>query len=59
MELESAIIRLKELILDTEQCSDERKWVVRHLVELRLRLQERREADNDPQSVFHHLNFIC
>ncbi|XP_044732992.1 differentially expressed in FDCP 8 homolog isoform X2 [Chrysoperla carnea] len=53
VELESAITRLKELILDTEQCSDERKWVVRHLVELRLRLQERREADSDPQ---HPLN---
>ncbi|XP_030761210.1 differentially expressed in FDCP 8 homolog [Sitophilus oryzae] len=48
-ELTKAINRCKELILENEQCSTERKWLVRHLIELRLRLQECKEAMNDPQ----------
>ncbi|GJQ79657.1 hypothetical protein Trydic_g5813 [Trypoxylus dichotomus] len=48
-ELNKAIVRCKELVLNTEQCSTERKWLVRHLIELRLRLQECKEALLDPQ----------
>ncbi|KRT83795.1 C1 domain containing protein, partial [Oryctes borbonicus] len=48
-ELNKAILRCKELVLNSEQCSPERKWLVRHLIELRLRLQECKEALLDPQ----------
>ncbi|CAG9824818.1 unnamed protein product [Phaedon cochleariae] len=48
-ELLTAINRSKDLVLENDQCSPERKWLVRHLIELRLRLQECREAMDDPQ----------
>lgn len=44
-EIERAIIQSKELILNSPQCSDERKWLVRYLVELRLRLEDLKEND--------------
>lgn len=47
-ELEQAIARCRELVLESEQCSVERKWLVRHLIELRLRLQECCDALTDP-----------
>ncbi|KAK9885899.1 hypothetical protein WA026_013773 [Henosepilachna vigintioctopunctata] len=47
-ELNKAIVRCKNLVLQTDNCSTERKWLVRHLIELRLRLQECKEADGDP-----------
>ncbi|KAF5279364.1 hypothetical protein FQA39_LY05474 [Lamprigera yunnana] len=49
VELETAIVRCKDLVLECDQCSPERKWIVRHLIELRLRLQECKEALLDPQ----------
>lgn len=42
-ELEKAIDQCKELVLNSPQCSDERKWLVRYLVELRLRLEDLKE----------------
>lgn len=42
-------MRCKDLVLESDQCSPERKWLVRHLIELRLRLQECREAMADPE----------
>ncbi|KAJ8919760.1 hypothetical protein NQ315_006289 [Exocentrus adspersus] len=48
-ELVQAISRCKDLVLESDQCSVERKWLVRHLIELRLRLQECQEAMSDPQ----------
>lgn len=39
-EIEKAIVQCKELVLSSVQCSDERKWLVRYLVELRLRLED-------------------
>ncbi|KAJ8927940.1 hypothetical protein NQ314_019571 [Rhamnusium bicolor] len=48
-ELLKAINRCKNLVLESDQCSVERKWLVRHLIELRLRLQECKEAMDDPQ----------
>ncbi|CAH1122894.1 unnamed protein product [Ceutorhynchus assimilis] len=48
-DLTQAINRCKELILENFECSIERKWLVRHLIELRLRKQEHREAMADPQ----------
>ncbi|XP_063698978.1 differentially expressed in FDCP 8 homolog [Culicoides brevitarsis] len=47
-ELRSAVEKCKELVLKTEECSYERTWIVRHLCELRLRLQELVEIENDP-----------
>lgn len=46
-DLSNAIDRCKELVLNTDQCSDERKWLVRHLVELRFRLREIEDTLND------------
>ncbi|CAH0404255.1 unnamed protein product [Chilo suppressalis] len=44
-ELEKAAKQCKELVLNTPQCSEERKWLVRYLVELRLRLEDVKEND--------------
>lgn len=46
-ELTNAIERCKELVLNTDECTNERKWLVRHLVELRFRLREMEDADSD------------
>lgn len=46
-ELSKAIELCKELVINTEECSSERNWLVRHLVELRFRLREMEEAVND------------
>jgi hypothetical protein len=43
-DLEKAVEQCKEMVLDSAECSDERKWLVRRLIELRLRLQEMKEA---------------
>ncbi|XP_060520220.1 differentially expressed in FDCP 8 homolog isoform X2 [Cylas formicarius] len=48
-ELLKAINHTKVLILENAQCSLERKWLVRHLIELRFKLQECREAMADPE----------
>ncbi|XP_017778089.1 PREDICTED: differentially expressed in FDCP 8 homolog isoform X2 [Nicrophorus vespilloides] len=48
-ELNKAINRCKDLVLECENISTERKWLVRHLIELRLRLQECKEAHYDPE----------
>lgn len=34
------------MVLDTEECTEERKWLVRRLIELRLRAQELREKSD-------------
>lgn len=46
-DLTNAIECCKQLVLDTDECSNERKWLVRHLVELRFRLREMEDAVND------------
>lgn len=46
-ELTTAIEKCKELVLKTDECSTERKWLVRHLVELRFRLREMEDANID------------
>lgn len=46
-ELTTAIEKCKELVLNTDECSTERKWLVRHLVELRFRLREMEDANVD------------
>lgn len=49
-DLKNAIERCKELVIETEECSTERKWLVRHLVELRFRVRELQDLVDDPQS---------
>lgn len=44
----NAIERCKELVVKTDELSSERKWLVRHLVELRFRLSEIEDMVNDP-----------
>lgn len=50
-DLNNAIVRCKELVIKTDECSDERKWLVRHLVELRFRIQEIEDTVNDPNKL--------
>lgn len=47
-DLENAISRCKELVMSSEECSDERKWLVRHLVEMRFALKELASSMEDP-----------
>lgn len=49
-DLTNAIEKCKELVLSTDECSTERKWLVRHLVELRFRLREIDDANQTDQS---------
>ncbi|KAE8737903.1 hypothetical protein FOCC_FOCC016626 [Frankliniella occidentalis] len=44
-ELTEAVEKCKGMVLDTKEYSEERKWLVRYLIELRLRLEEAREAE--------------
>lgn len=46
-DLKNGIEKCKELVLNTDECSTERKWLVRHLVELRFRLKEMEDASTD------------
>ncbi|XP_037045102.1 differentially expressed in FDCP 8 homolog isoform X2 [Bradysia coprophila] len=55
-DLESAISRCKELVLGTDECSFERKWLVRHLVELRFRRNELRDMLDDPNTKVNDSN---
>lgn len=48
--MENAIARCKDLVINTDECSYERKWLVRHLVELRFRLNEIQDVFGDPQN---------
>lgn len=47
-EVQEAIARCKELIWNCPQCSEERKWIVRYLVELRFRLEELKDENLSP-----------
>ncbi|XP_031369597.1 differentially expressed in FDCP 8 homolog isoform X2 [Apis dorsata] len=42
--LKDMIEKCKQMVLESAECSDERKWLVRRLIELRLRVQEFRES---------------
>ncbi|XP_024944228.1 differentially expressed in FDCP 8 homolog isoform X4 [Cephus cinctus] len=39
--------KCKQMVLESEECSEERKWLVRRLIELRLRVQELRETSDE------------
>ncbi|XP_014297334.1 differentially expressed in FDCP 8 homolog [Microplitis demolitor] len=45
-DLNEMIEKCKQMILDSQECTDERKWLVRRLIELRLRAQELRESSD-------------
>lgn len=38
------INKCKQMVLESAECSEERKWLVRRLIELRLRAQQLRET---------------
>ncbi|XP_066151320.1 differentially expressed in FDCP 8 homolog isoform X1 [Euwallacea fornicatus] len=57
-DLVKAIESCKDLILENSQYSLERKVLVRHLIELRLKLEEFREAMTDPQHPQNKSNTI-
>lgn len=57
-DLQKSIERCKELVIVTDECSVERKWLVRHLVELRFRLNELQDVIDDPQSDSMHTMVI-
>lgn len=46
-DLQEMISKCKQMVLESAECSEERKWLVRRLIELRLRAQEIRETSND------------
>ncbi|KAM7357472.1 differentially expressed in FDCP 8 homolog isoform 2-T2 [Cochliomyia hominivorax] len=50
-DLLEAINHCKDLVLITEENSEERRWLVRHLVDLRYSLEELLEAKNDKLEV--------
>ncbi|KAJ8670529.1 hypothetical protein QAD02_001788 [Eretmocerus hayati] len=45
-DLQEMISKCKQMVLESAECSEERKWLVRRLIELRLRAQELRETTN-------------
>ncbi|EFN81055.1 differentially expressed in FDCP 8 homolog isoform X2 [Harpegnathos saltator] len=46
-DLQEMVNKCKSMVLESAECSDERKWLVRRLIELRLRAQELRETSNE------------
>lgn len=49
--LTEAVEKCKGMVLDTKEYSEERKWLVRYLIELRLRLEETREAEAEQRKL--------
>ncbi|XP_063976986.1 differentially expressed in FDCP 8 homolog isoform X2 [Diachasmimorpha longicaudata] len=45
-ELTEMVKKCKQMVLESDQCTEERKWLVRRLIELRLRAQELREMSD-------------
>ncbi|XP_078039724.1 differentially expressed in FDCP 8 homolog isoform X2 [Augochlora pura] len=59
-DLKEMVQKCKQMVLESAECSDERKWLVRRLIELRLRVQELRETSEEnllqtPVILGHHL----
>ncbi|EFN63989.1 Differentially expressed in FDCP 8-like protein [Camponotus floridanus] len=46
-DLQEMVQKCKSMVLESAECSDERKWLVRRLIELRLRAQELRETSDE------------
>ncbi|XP_043287638.1 differentially expressed in FDCP 8 homolog isoform X2 [Venturia canescens] len=47
LDLLEMIENCKRMVLDSKECSEERKWLVRRLIELRLRAHELRETSGE------------
>ncbi|KAK2578698.1 hypothetical protein KPH14_011665 [Odynerus spinipes] len=45
-QVQRMVQKCKQMVLESAECSDERKWLVRRLIELRLRVQELRETSD-------------
>ncbi|XP_011308279.1 differentially expressed in FDCP 8 homolog isoform X1 [Fopius arisanus] len=45
-DLTEMVEKCKQMVLESDQCTEERKWLVRRLIELRLRAQELRETSD-------------
>ncbi|XP_055630724.1 differentially expressed in FDCP 8 homolog [Toxorhynchites rutilus septentrionalis] len=46
-EIENSILKCKDLVLGCAEDTEDRKWLVRHLIELRYRLRELQDVEND------------
>ncbi|XP_046142212.1 differentially expressed in FDCP 8 homolog isoform X2 [Osmia bicornis bicornis] len=46
-DLKEMVQKCKQMVLESAECSAERKWLVRRLIELRLRVQELRETSEE------------
>lgn len=57
-DLKTAIEKCKELILQTEELSYDRKWFVRHLCELRLKLREKIDVEQNPSLMSENTKVI-
>ncbi|XP_055609719.1 differentially expressed in FDCP 8 homolog [Uranotaenia lowii] len=57
-EMENAIARCKDLVIRSAYDSEERKWLVRYLIELRHRLRELQEVDSDPDALLPETKII-
>lgn len=57
-EIETAILKCKDMVQQCTDNSDERKWLVRHLIELRHRLRELQDVDSDPDAVLPETKVI-
>ncbi|KAL1456620.1 hypothetical protein WDU94_001337 [Cyamophila willieti] len=56
-DIEDAVAKFKEMILETEGCSNDRKWLVRAIIELRYKLELLKENENQslqeqPEEIF-------
>lgn len=57
-ELAIAVEKCKKLVLETEECTGERKWLVRRLIELRHRLEQAKECEESKKVVEREESFV-
>ncbi|CAD7003119.1 differentially expressed in FDCP 8 homolog [Ceratitis capitata] len=57
-DLEAAIAHCRDLVMLSDECSEERHWLVRHLVNLRYSLKELQSAESDPLETAPHVKTI-
>ncbi|XP_017479836.1 PREDICTED: differentially expressed in FDCP 8 homolog isoform X2 [Rhagoletis zephyria] len=57
-DLEAAIAHCRDLVMLSDECSEERRWLVRHLVDLRYSLKELESAQADPLELAPHVKTV-
>nr|XP_036220543.1 differentially expressed in FDCP 8 homolog isoform X1 [Bactrocera oleae] len=57
-DLEAAIAHCRDLVMLSDECSEERRWLVRHLVDLRYSLKELQSAESDPLEIAPHVKTV-